>query len=177
MALLGSVPKMEASGSFSSRFELGCRLLERGAHADAYLLFSALHGEREHHLAVLYNLALCHIAAGEWEFALRLLERAMAQLRINTMAPPPRDPTYQALVRRQAAGRGYLFPLPQSAPLLAPEYTRECVLRLMLDACAACSLWERIPALAKQLPHKEYVNLQSALKLMEQQKKPTDENK
>ncbi len=173
MALLGSIPKID-SGNFSSRFELGCRLLERGAHADAYLLFLNLYRERERHVAVLYNLALCHVAAGEWEPALRLLERAMAQLRLNTAGAPSKDPTYQALVKRQGAGRSYLFPLPESAPILASEYTRECALRLMVDACAACSLWEQIPILAKQLPHSDYINVQRARELMEKQNKTAE---
>lgn len=169
MALLGRMPTVDALGNFSSRFELGCKLLERGAHADAYVLFSALYRERAHHTAALYNLALCHVAAGEWEPCLRLLERAMVQLRKTTGVPPARDATYQTLAKRQAAGRGYLFPLPESAPTLAPEYTRECVLRLLVDACSACSMWEQIPALAQQLPHQEYINVQSALKLVQEQ--------
>ena len=131
MALLGSIPKID-SGNFSSRFELGCRLLERGAHADAYLLFLNLYRERERHVAVLYNLALCHVAAGEWEPALRLLERAMAQLRLNTAGAPSKDPTYQALVKRQGQVR-LSVPAAGIRSHLASEYTRMC-LRLMVDA-------------------------------------------
>lgn len=168
MALLGSIPKMDGLGHFSSRFELGCQLLERGAHADAYLLFSGLYREKEYHVAALYNLALCHVAAGQWEPSLRLLERALSHLRKSSVTTP-RDDTYQALAKRQAAGRSYLFPLPESAPTLAPEYTRECILRLMVDACAACAMWEQIQALAEQLPDLEYANVQIALKLLQKQ--------
>lgn len=166
MAILGSIPKLDAVGDFSSRFEVGCHLLERGAHADAYLLFAALYREQEYHLPTLYNLALCHLSAGEWEPTLRLLERAYSMLKKNAVDTMPRDGTYKALIQRQASGRSYLFPLPELAPDLAPEYTRESILRLMVDACAACRMWEQVRALAGQLPAgRSYVNVERALDL------------
>lgn len=173
MALLGSIPKLDGVGDFSSRFELGCQLLERGAHADAYRLFSELYREKGQHPAALYNLALCHLAAGEWEPCLRLLERAMAQLRKGQgEAAPLLNTTGRALSRRQAAGRSYLFPMPETAPDLAPGYARECVLRLLVDACSACSMWEQLQALAQQLPHEEYSNVQAALRQLRGQEQP-----
>lgn len=167
MALLGSIPKVDSLGDFSGRFELGCRLLERGAHADAYLLFSALQGEQERHPAVLFNLCLCHVAAGEWEPCPKLLEQALGALKKNLVSGTPKNATYRALMERQAAGRGYLFPLPESAPALAPEYARECVLRLLVDACAALGMWEQVRRLAAQLEPKGYVNVTKALALAE----------
>lgn len=168
MALLGSIPKVDAVGSFSGRFELGCRLLERGAHADAYVLFTGLQREQEYHVAALYNLALCHVAAAEWEPCLGHLERALSQLKKNTASAVPRDATYKALMQRQAAGRSYLFPLPESAPVLAPEFTRECVVRLLVDACVACALWDQVRRLAGYLSGPEdFANVKRALELAE----------
>lgn len=163
MAVLGNIPKVDAKGDFSARFVLASRLLELGAHADAYLLFERLLREQEFHIPTLYNLALCHVAAGEWEPCLKLLERAVAQLRKQSVDPSPRDATWKALFQRQSAGRSYLFPLTEQADELAPEYTRECVLRLIVDGCVACRQWEQLRIAAGQLQSRDYLNVRKAL--------------
>ncbi len=147
MAVLGNISKMDTLGDFSARFALAARLLELGAQADAYLIFSALSREQPMHAALNYNVALCYAAAGHWEPCLMALERALGELSRLGVDPAVRDSTYRVLLGRQRAGRSYLFP--------------------MIDGCAALRLTDQFELALAQLTHDGYANVRRAVELME----------
>lgn len=162
MGLLGGSSTPQATGGAASApsFPLACELYRSGAFAEAYVIFTPL---AVTHTAAAVNLALCHIQAGEWPAALQLLDRALDQIKEPPRRNLPGDATFRALTKLQGAGEDYLCPLPQDAPRLAPEYTREVISRLLVDVCVRCGLWDRVQTIAPPLAAKGYQNAVRAL--------------
>lgn len=166
MALLGGTATPQSAGASTATpsFSLACELYRNGAYAEAYVLFTPLAASDP---AAMVNLALCHMRAEEWSAALNLLDKALELVKLPPRRNLPGDATYRALIQCQGSSPDYLCAMPRNAPQLVPDYTREVILRLLVDVCVECKLWERVQALAPGLAAKGY---QNAVRALEKQK-------
>ncbi|MDV0444567.1 hypothetical protein MmiAt1_00950 [Methanimicrococcus sp. At1] len=148
-------------------FDAGMTLMQNGAYADAFLLFSKLTSD-ENQIAAQYNLALCFYFAGEKQQAFEKLEKASAALKKK--APVPKNPltaqnTFTILAQSEAGQTDYLKPMPQKLPELLPESAKRNVLRLLIDVCAALENWDGVMnyAAVLQPADKNYGNVKKAV--------------
>jgi tetratricopeptide (TPR) repeat protein len=163
LSLLGGLPG--APGKADARdwdklYPLACELFKSGTVSEAYQIFKDL--EREH-AGVLFNLALCHLAADQYERAIGYLDRALSLVKKKPLADRPTlNETYRLLAVRERES-GYRLPLPQDAPEYAPGYVRDTIRRLLVDCCAELGLWDRVRTLAEALKPRRYDNVEQAL--------------
>lgn len=164
MSLLGGLPgapgKTGAQG-WDTLYPLACEMFRLGAISEAYRIFSDM--ERDH-AALLANLALCHMAAGQYDWAVGYLDRALSLVKKKPLdSRPPQNETYQLLMVLEMESDGYLLPLPEDAPELAQDYARDSIRRLLVDCCAELGLWDRVRTLAEALKPRQYANVEKAL--------------
>lgn len=159
-------PMAGNAGSPADMFETGTALMQNGAYADAFLLFSKLSAD-ENRIAAQYNLGLCYWFAGENQPALEKLEKAFSALKKK--APVPKNPltaqnTFTVLSQSEAGQTDYLKPMPQKLPDLLPDAAKRNILRLLIDVCAALENWEAVMnyAAALQPAEKNYENVKKA---------------
>ncbi|MBZ3936031.1 hypothetical protein [Methanimicrococcus blatticola] len=155
------------AGSLADIFETGMTLMQNGADADAFLLFSKLAAD-ENNIAVQYNLALCHYFAGENQSAFEKAEKAFSV--IKKKAPVPKNPltaqnTFTVLSQSEAGQTDYLKPMPQKLPELLPDAAKRNILRLLIDICAALRNWDAVMNYAGSLQpfEKNYENVKKAV--------------
>lgn len=163
MSLLGGLPGAPGKAGAEDRnklYPLACELFRMGAIAEAYRIFKDL--EREHP-AVLFNLALCHMAADQVERAMNYLDRALSLAKRRQLGnrPTPNE-TYRLLAAREQLS-DYRVPMPEDAPQFAPEYAQDAIRRLLVDCCAELGLWDRVRTLAEALKPRRYANVEQAL--------------
>ena len=166
-------PNTQAVGSPTDIIDAGIALMQNGAYADAFLLFSKFKSD-ENQIAAQYNLALCYSAAGEMPQALGHAEKVFSALKKK--APVSRDPltaqnTFAVLSQSTFGQTDYRNPMPQKLPELLPDAAKRNGLRLLIDICAALENWDAVLRYAAELQpfEKNYENVKKAVE--EAQKK------
>lgn len=159
-------PLTGTAGSPADIFETGTALMQNGAYADAFLLFSKLKSD-EKQIAAQYNLGLCYWFAGEKQPAFETLEKAFSALKKK--APVPKNPltaqdTFTVLAQSEAGRTDYLKPMPPKLPDLLPDAAKRNILRLLIDVSQALENWEAVMtyAAALQPAEKNYENVRKA---------------
>ena len=167
-------PNTQTVGNLTDIFDTGVTLMQNGAYADAFLLFSKFESD-ENQIAVQYNLALCYSAAGETQQALEHAEKVFSALKKK--APAAKDPltaqnTFAVLSRSASGQTDYRNPMPQKLPDLLPDAAKRNSLRLLIDICAALENWEAVPRYAAELQpfEKNYENVKKAVEEAQKRK-------
>ena len=167
-------PNTQAVGSPTDIIDAGIALMQNGAYADAFLLFSKLKSD-ENQIAVQYNLALCYSAAGETQQALGHAEKVFSALKKKV--PVAKDPlTTQnpfTVLSQSASGQAdYRNPMPQNLPDLLPDAAKRNGLRLLIDICAALENWDAVLRYAAELQpfEKNYENVKKAVEEAQKRK-------
>ncbi|WNY28586.1 hypothetical protein MmiEs2_07820 [Methanimicrococcus stummii] len=160
-------PSIGNAGNPAELIENGVLLMQNGAYADAFLLFSKLAAD-ENQVAVQYNLGLCHYFAGETQPAIEKLEKALSA--IKKKAPVMKNPltaqsTFTNLAQSESGQTDYLKPMPEKLPGLLPDAAKRNILRLLIDLSTAAENWDAVLTYAAALQplEKNYKNVQAAV--------------
>jgi hypothetical protein len=167
-------PNMQTAGNPAEIFDTGLTLMQNGAYADAFLLFSKFESD-ENQIAAQYNLALCYLAAGETQQAFERAEKVLSALKKKT--PIPKNPlttqnTFTVLSQSASGQIDYKMPMPQKLPELLPDAAKRNVLRLLIDICIVLENWDAVLSYAGTLQpfEKNYENVKKAIETAQKRK-------
>ncbi|WP_338100320.1 hypothetical protein [Methanolapillus africanus] len=170
-------PKPDAdSVDYKRRFNTGFQLLSNSEFADAFLIFANI-SEKTEEPAAFFNLALCEMEAGDDQKAILTLEKALAA--IKKTQTPDNDAAfssgilsknYAALSQKEKESAAYLSPMPQEYPRLLSKSAKEKIMRVLIDACFRCELWDKIIILSASVQGKGYTNVEKALEAAKRNK-------
>ena len=163
-------PNSSAVGNTADLIDAGAALMQNGAYADAFLLFSKFESD-DTQIAVQYNLSLCYFAAGETQKAFECAEKVFSMLKKKPPVPPvPKNPltaqnTFTVLSQSTAGQTDYLKPMPRKLPEMLPDAAKRNVLRLLIDLCAALGNFDGVLSYAGtlQMNEKNYENVAKAV--------------
>lgn len=164
MPLIGGPTAGKQNADRPVRHSIACGLYRDGAYAEAYRILAALYAEERQDVALMFNLALCHVRAERWKEAYDLLEQGLRQLDGPDIGrDAPADAVRARLTELQAGREPYLCPMRPEIPDVAPQYARETITRLLVDVCIPLGLRDRAGALIGGMREKSFDNVQRAL--------------
>lgn len=170
--LMGNGPKASPSLSDKDRalFVQACVCFNAGQRSEAFLYFSRL-GAGLEHPALLFNLALCHVAAGAWAEAQAALEKALRLIPSpgGSASPLNRSGVFRALQDLEAGPDGVDYLAPMSLDLVdLPDLARVRAQRLLIDVYSASGQWAELLRMAGSLG-REYANVKAATERAKQE--------
>ena len=148
-------------------FDYGLYLLTTRQYTEAFMVFDKLN-KSHRHPACMFNLALCHLQAGEWRSAALLLEEAGALLsgkELSAIAPPEKKELIGKLSALEAQTEAYRQPMPLQTPESYGHMAKDKILRLLVDVYEGCGLWDKALNLGQKLEGKKYKNVMKAMEL------------
>lgn len=145
----------------SENADRAAELILSGRYAEAFVL---LDKPGENSVAGLFNLALCHIYAGDHAAALVRLEAALSAIRRSGIpAPPPQSPPLRTITEIQNRSDSYRRPFTAEYVKVFPHIAHDSILRLIVDCHAALGNNNKVAETGAPLAAKGYANVMEAL--------------
>lgn len=149
------------SGNNEAVFAIGIAALESGRLAQCYECFYGIKNT-----AARFNLALCHMKAGDAGKALTELNKALAEMNRRMpemLSSGTKTDIPEELERYEAASDGYLAPMLSEEPELFSYGSRQRMLRLKADLLFALDRTDELNSVIVSLSGKHYGNIEEII--------------